>query len=61
MRGQPRAARTRAAASVTSESVAGGGGIRRSIPLSVSLSISLSIRRVAVYDGAEGRLIPVGR
>ena len=50
------------AASVTSESVAGGGGIPLSVSLSVSLSIiSLSISRVAVYDGAEGRLIPVCR
>ena len=67
MRGQPRAARRgRRAASVTSVSVAGGGGVRwsiplsvhLSIPLSVCLSISLSICGVAVYDGAEGRLIP---
>ena len=63
-----------AAASVTGIGVAGGGGVRRSIPLSVCLSVCLSVHLsihlsvhlsvslsacgVAVYDGAEGRLIP---
>ena len=42
--------------------VAGGGGFPLSIiSLSIRLSVSLSVSRVAVYDGAEGRLIPVCR
>ena len=42
--------------------VAGGGGFPLSIiSLSIRLSVSLTVSGVAVYDGAEGRLIPVCR
>ena len=75
VRGQPRAARRGRGVSHWRRRrprlVAGGGGIRLSIislsislsiiSLSIRLSVSLSVSGVAVYDGAEGRLIPVGR